>query len=108
MTAIPHPIGYAHDNPGDHGHAHELPFVGRYVFSTDHKVIGIQFLFIGLLFMVLGGLLAMLVRWQLAWPENGERGLAGKAIPILGTCLWPVIDQATGKVIGPGKMPAEF
>src|SRR6266513_485863 len=107
MTAIPHTLRFDDADDHAHGHAHEIPFVSKYVFSTDHKVIGIQFLFIGLLFMVLGGLLAMLVRWQLAWPENGERGLAGKAIPILGTWLWPVIDQATGKVIGPGKMPAD-
>ena len=80
MTAIPHPLTGTHEDAHDHAHSghHELPFVSKYVFSTDHKVIGIQFLMIGLLFMVLGGLLAMLVRWQLAWPDNSERGLVGK------------------------------
>ena len=43
-------------------------FIFKYVFSHDHKIIGIQFLFSGLIFFVLGGLLAMAVRWQLAWP----------------------------------------
>ena len=38
------------------------------IFSTDHKVIGIQFLICSLLFMLVGGLLAMLMRWQLGWP----------------------------------------
>ncbi len=38
------------------------------IFSTDHKVIGIQFLISSLLLMVVGGLLAMLMRWQLGWP----------------------------------------
>ena len=36
----------------------------------DHKIIGIQFLFMGLLFLIVGGLLAMLIRWQLAWPQR--------------------------------------
>jgi len=40
----------------------------KYIFSTDHKVIGIQFLFSALLFMLFGGMLAMLMRWQLGWP----------------------------------------
>ena len=43
-------------------------FIRKYIFSTDHKVIGIQFLFSSLIFMAVGGLLAMLMRWQLGWP----------------------------------------
>jgi len=43
-------------------------FLHRYVFSTDHKTIGIQFLFTSLLMILLGGVLAMLIRWQLGWP----------------------------------------
>src|SRR5262249_31091364 len=39
------------------------------VFSTDHKIIGIQFLFSTLIFLVIGGTLAMLVRAQLGWPH---------------------------------------
>ena len=42
----------------------------KYIFSVDHKIIGIQFLFMGLFFFVIGGLLAMLIRWQLAWPSD--------------------------------------
>ncbi|MBI3333227.1 MAG: cbb3-type cytochrome c oxidase subunit I [Candidatus Omnitrophica bacterium] len=45
-----------------------LGFVRKYIFSTDHKIIGIQFLFSSLIFMAFGGLLAMLMRWQLGWP----------------------------------------
>ena len=65
----------------------------RYVFSTDHKVIGIQFLFSGLIFFVLGGLLAMAVRWQLAWPWA--------PMPILSQWLWS--DPSLGY-----RMPPEF
>ena len=54
---------------------HELGFVRKYIFSTDHKIIGIQFLFSGLFFLVIGGLLAMVVRWQLGWPETPVPGL---------------------------------
>ena len=63
-------------------HIHPLPSnpLLRYVFSTDHKVIGIQFLFSGLIFFVLGGLLAMAIRWQLAWPWS--------PMPILSRWLW--------------------
>ncbi|MBM4071131.1 MAG: cytochrome c oxidase subunit I [Planctomycetes bacterium] len=53
-----------------HAHEHhELSFIHKYIFSTDHKIIGIQFLFTTLLFLVLGGALALLVRTQLAWPH---------------------------------------
>ena len=50
--------------------AHPLPWIRRYIFSTDHKVIGIQFLFTSLFMLFFGGLLAMLIRWQLGWPGH--------------------------------------
>jgi cytochrome c oxidase subunit 1 len=58
-----------------HGHHPELGFFRTYIFSLDHKMIGRQFLFMGLLMIIVGGLLAMLVRWQLAWPEAPVPGL---------------------------------
>ncbi|HME59816.1 MAG TPA: cbb3-type cytochrome c oxidase subunit I [Candidatus Binatia bacterium] len=57
----------------------ELGFIRTYIFSLDHKMIGRQFLFMGLLMIIVGGLLAMLVRWELAWPETPVPGL--KFIP---------------------------
>jgi cytochrome c oxidase subunit 1 len=74
------------DSPtfAEHGdlHVHEdrRNVLQRYVFATDHKVIGLQFLFSGLIFMVLGGLLAVALRWQLAWPWS--------PMPILSKWLW--------------------
>src|SRR5215204_3236104 len=51
-------------------HAHHEPgFLGKYLFSQDHKIIGIQFLFTSIIFLGVGGLLALLVRIQLAWPH---------------------------------------
>ena len=55
--------------------AHELGFIRTYVFSSDHKMVARQFLFLGLFMMIIGGLLAMLIRWQLAWPETPVPGL---------------------------------
>jgi cytochrome c oxidase subunit 1 len=52
----------------------EHGFVRTYIFSTDHKMIGRQYLFYGLIMMILGGLLALFVRWQLAWPETAVPG----------------------------------
>ncbi len=50
--------------------AHDAPhsFWRKYIFSTDHKIIGIQFLFVSLFFLLVGGILAMQIRWQLGWP----------------------------------------
>src|SRR6267378_8003251 len=62
-----------------HEHHQELGFFRTYIFSLDHKMIGRQFLFMGLLMIIVGGLLAMLVRWELAWPETAVPGL--KFIP---------------------------
>ncbi|MBI4353965.1 MAG: cbb3-type cytochrome c oxidase subunit I, partial [Candidatus Omnitrophica bacterium] len=42
----------------------------KYIFSTDHKIIGIQFLFTSLFMLLVGGALAMLMRWQLGWPSQ--------------------------------------
>ena len=54
---------------------HDLGFVRTYIFSTDHKMIGRQFLFLGLFMLLIGGFLAMLIRWELGWPESPVPGL---------------------------------
>jgi cytochrome c oxidase subunit 1 len=56
------------------GHHEEAGFLRTYVFSLDHKMIGRQFLFLGLLMLMIGGMLAMMVRWELAWPETAVPG----------------------------------
>jgi cytochrome c oxidase subunit 1 len=70
---------------GHVGHVHheELGFVRTYIFSTDHKMIGRQFLFLGLFMLIIGGLLAMMMRWQLAWPETAVPGLGWVPEPYL-------------------------
>src|SRR6266852_1291160 len=54
----------------------ELGWWRKYVFSTDHKVIGIQYAISGFVFLFFGFCLVMMMRWQLAYP--------GKALPIIG------------------------
>ena len=63
----------------DHAHAKQA-FIWRYVFSKDHKVIGIQYYVTAMLMALVAGLLAMLIRVQLAWPEKDYTWL-GKIFP---------------------------
>ena len=87
----------SHVNPGlgepgtvrEHHDHHELGFVRKYIFSTDHKVIGIQFMITGLIFFAMGGLFAMAIRYQLAWPWQ--------KMPLIGSILFP----ETGGAITP-------
>src|SRR5712671_5028695 len=85
---------------GTHDHAHdheELGFWRKYIFSTDHKVIGIQYGISGLIFLLFGFILMMLMRWQLAFP--------GKALPVVGH----LIERALGQGSMPGGvMTPEF
>jgi cytochrome c oxidase subunit 1 len=72
---------------------HELGFLRKYIFSEDHKIIGIQFLFSSIIMLGVGGLLALGVRLQLGWPHATHPWLAS-------LLKWPVD--------GGGRMPPEF
>ena len=61
----------------DEHHHHELGFWRKYVFSIDHKVIGIQYTVTGLFFLLVGFSMMMLMRWQLAYP--------GEPLPLIGS-----------------------
>ncbi len=53
----------------DPAHAeHKQSWITRYVFSQDHKVIGIQYLLTSFVMAAIGGVLAMLIRMQLGFP----------------------------------------
>ena len=58
----------SHSDSAAHDHG-PTSFWTKYIFSQDHKVIGIQFMFVSFLFMILGGFMAMMIRWQLAYPD---------------------------------------
>ncbi len=76
------------------GH-HELGFWRKYIFSTDHKMIGIQYGMTALLFLLFGFTLVALMRWQLAYP--------GHAIPVVGPWLenWLGTQMAPGGIMSP-------
>src|SRR5438132_1044586 len=88
-----HPGGeHAHVAPHGHDEHHEeLGWWRKYVFSVDHKVIGIQYSITGLLFLLFGFTLMMIMRWQLAYP--------GRPIPLIGT--WFGQDKAPGGIMLP-------
>src|SRR4030095_14462564 len=110
-TAREDPRGLEMDHPTtvgavSHGHAHEhahedLGFCRTYVFSVDHKVIGIQSAITGLLFLLFGFTLMMIMRFQLAYP--------GRPIPLIGS--WLGAANAPGGIMLPefynqlGAMP---
>ncbi len=63
-------------------HRHEPPksFIRKYIFSLDHKVIGIQYIMLALAAVLVGMTMSVLMRMNLSWP--------GTNWPILGT-LFP-------------------
>ncbi|HEY5254771.1 MAG TPA: cbb3-type cytochrome c oxidase subunit I, partial [Acidobacteriaceae bacterium] len=42
----------------------------RYVFTTSHRAVGVQYLLVALAAVVMGSLLSLLMRWHLAWAET--------------------------------------
>jgi cytochrome c oxidase subunit 1 len=61
------------------------------VFSTDHKVIGIQYGVTALCFLLFGFFLMMMMRWQIAHP--------GEAVPVLGPLLASLFGDVAAKGI---------
>jgi len=55
-------------------HAHPESFWSKYIFSTDHKMIGFQYMFTGMFMAVVGALMAYVFRMQLAFPGNAVPG----------------------------------
>ena len=96
MDATTHPPETHHHD--EHGHEHhELGFWRKYVFSTDHKVIGIWYGISGLIFLLFGFSLMMMMRWQLAYP--------GQALPVIGKTLNVIFGAGS---MPDGKMTPEF
>jgi len=89
-TATTHPAAHPHSAAHDH---HEPGFWQKYIFSTDHKMIGIQYGMTSLLFLFFGFMLMLAMRWQLAEP--------GKPIPLVGGLMEKVLgsEMASGGVM---------
>jgi cytochrome c oxidase subunit 1 len=88
-------VPHAHDEHDDHGHKHHKPdFWSGYVFSTDHKIIGIQYGLTALCFLLFGFFLMLMMRWQIAHP--------GVPVPVIGPLLAKMLGQpAANGVISP-------
>jgi cytochrome c oxidase subunit 1 len=67
-------------------------FIWKYVFSKDHKVIGIQYYVTAMAMALIAGVLAMMIRLQLAWPEK----------------TWPGLGSVLSKGFSDGVMNPEF
>ena len=59
---------HGHAPHGDHGHHVEESFFKKYFFSTDHKIIGFQYLFTGMAMALIGGFTVYVFRMQQAFP----------------------------------------
>jgi cytochrome c oxidase subunit 1 len=77
-----------------HAAVHEAPtgFVRKYIFSTDHKVIGIQYFLLALFSVFVGMILSVLMRLRLAWPEEH----------------WPLLQRIFPEGFSGGPMTPEF
>src|SRR5512143_3793475 len=73
-------------------HAAPTGFVRKYIFSVDHKVIGIQYLLLALTAVTVGMILSVFMRLRLAWPE----------------AKWPLLQQLMPQAFAGGPMTPEF
>jgi cytochrome c oxidase subunit 1 len=67
-------------------------FVSRYVFSRDHRIIGLQYFFLALSAALIGSVMSLLMRMRLAWPQT----------------RWPLLETIFPEGFGDGLMKPEF
>src|SRR6185295_16737629 len=77
---------------GDHESHHEEPgFWSKYIFSTDHKIIGIQYGLTALCFLLFGFCLMLCMRWQIAHPNQ--------PVPLIGPLLDKLLEDGKGGIM---------
>lgn len=92
--SISHAPSHAHTDAHDHAGHHDAGFWRTYIFSTDHKVIGIQYGVTSLAFLFFGFLLMLAMRWKMAYPDA--------PLPVVGGLLEAVLGEvAAGGVMSP-------
>ena len=84
------PAEVAHDD--HHDEHHELSFIEKYIFSMDHKIIARQFLITGMFWGVVGGLMSLIFRLQLGFPDE----------------TFPFLENFLGRWAEGGKLIPEF
>ena len=65
-------LATSHDGHDAHHdeHHHDPGFIRKWIFSTDHKIIGLQYGITALLFLAFGFYLMMVMRWSIAYPHQ--------------------------------------
>ena len=93
------PVPETHAPPSDphagaaaHHHAPPTSFIRKYVFSVDHKVIGIQYLMLALFSVFIGMFMSVLMRMNLTWPGT----------------KWPILETLFREGAKGGVMTPEF
>ena len=69
--SVPHEVSTGHDDHHDH---HDPSFFEKYLFSTDHKMIAMQYMFTGMAMGLIGAFMAYAFRMQLAFPGESVPG----------------------------------
>src|SRR5215471_188476 len=67
-------------------------FIDRYVFSRDHRVIGLQYFLLALTAAIIGSAMSLLMRLRLAWPQ----------------ARWPWLEMIFPDGFNDGLMKPEF
>ncbi len=88
VVADVHVDEHAHD---EH-HDHHQSFISKYIFSQDHKIIARQFLISGIIWAVIGAIMSLLFRLQLAYPETS----------------YPFLESLFGKWAEGGQISPDF
>ena len=86
-----------HDNHGDHHDHHNPGFIKKYIFSTDHKTIGLQYGLTAMLFLLFGFYLMMVMRWSIAYPNE----------PLPAWMSWLFTEDWKAQWLTEGKLPGE-
>ena len=73
-------------------HAEPTTFLRKWIFSIDHKIIGIQYYFLALIAVFIGLALSVLMRLRLAWPNES----------------WPLLEKIFPIGFDGGPMTPEF
>jgi cytochrome c oxidase subunit I len=97
----------------DHIHPEPQGFVRKYIFSLDHKIIGIQYLITGFIFLILAGSLAEIIRTQLLHANGGfvSPDVYNEVYSVHGSAMvWlviiPLITGGFGNIIMPLQIGA--
>ncbi len=84
-------VGYDdHFHDHHHGDKFQSSFITHYIFSQDHKMIAKQFLITGMIWAIIGGLMSLVFRMQLGFPEESLEWLK----PVLGK--WISVSNGVG------------